>query len=78
MKAFNRASRKQLKIVKKHFWNVCLFILLLNEDDSILKNALLVTIPDENKKYNLNFYFHTSLRCLKRFYESLKGLHKTF
>ena len=68
MKAFNRASRKQLKIVKKHFWNVCHFILLLNEDDSILKNALLVTIPDENKKYNLNFYFHTSLRCLKRFY----------
>ena len=50
MKAFNRASRKQLKTVKKHFWNVCHFILLLNEDDSILKNALLVTIPDENKK----------------------------
>ena len=50
MKAFNRASRKQLKTVKKHFWNVCHFILLLNEDDSILKNALLATIPDENKK----------------------------
>ena len=25
-------------------------------------------------KINLNFYFHTSLRCLKRFYEGLKGL----
>ena len=29
--------------------------------------------PDlvRNKKMNLNFYFHTSLRCLKRFYEAL-------
>ena len=29
-------------------------------------------------KVNLNFYFHTSLWSLKRFYEGLKGLHKTF
>ena len=29
-------------------------------------------------KINLNFYFHTSLWCLKRFYEGLKGLHKPF
>ena len=29
-------------------------------------------------KINLSFYFHTSLWCLKRFYEGLKGLHKTF
>ena len=27
---------------------------------------------------NLNFYFHTSLWCLKRFYENLKNLHKIF
>ena len=27
-------------------------------------------------KINLNFYFHTSLWCLTRFYEGLKGLHK--
>ena len=27
---------------------------------------------------NLNFYFHTSLWCLKRFYAGLKGLHNTF
>ena len=33
-------------------------------------------IPDEEKKINLNFYFHTSLWCLKRFYEGLKGFHK--
>ena len=30
------------------------------------------------KIINLNFYFHTSLRCLKRFYEDLKGPLKTF
>ena len=29
-------------------------------------------------KIKLNFYFHTSLWCLKSFYEVLKGLHKTF
>ena len=29
-------------------------------------------------KINLNFYFHTSLWCLNRFYEGLKGLLKTF
>ena len=30
------------------------------------------------EKINLNFYFHNSLCCLKRFYEGLKDLHKTF
>ena len=34
--------------------------------------------PGRREKIKLNFYFHTSLRCLKRFYEGLKGLHKTF
>ena len=29
-------------------------------------------------KIELKFYFHTSLWSLKRFYEDLKGLHKTF
>ena len=30
----------------------------------------------QSEKIKLNFYFHTSLWCLKRFYEGLKGLHK--
>ena len=30
------------------------------------------------KKIKLNVYFHTSLWCLKMFYEGLKGLPKTF
>ena len=34
--------------------------------------------PGRREKIKLNFYFHTSLGCLKRFYEGLKGLHKTF
>ena len=29
-------------------------------------------------KINLNFCFHTSLLCLKKFYKGLKGLYKTF
>ena len=34
--------------------------------------------PGQREKINLNFYVHTSLRCLKRFYEGIKGLHKIF
>ena len=34
--------------------------------------------PGRREKSKLNFYFHTSLWCLKRFYEGLKGLHKPF
>ena len=34
--------------------------------------------PGQREKVNLNFYFYTSSWCLKRFYEGLKGLHKTF
>ena len=31
--------------------------------------------PGRREKIKLNFYFHTSLWCLKRFYEGLKGAH---
>ena len=34
--------------------------------------------PGRREKINLNFYVSTSLWYLKRFYEDLKGLHKTF
>ena len=34
--------------------------------------------PGRREKINLNFYFQTSLWYLKRFYEGLKCLHKTF
>ena len=37
--------------------------------------------PGRREKIKLHFHFHTSLWCLKRLYEGLKGLkglHKTF
>ena len=34
--------------------------------------------PGRREKINLNFYFHTSLWCLKRFYEDLKAFIKPF
>ena len=30
------------------------------------------------EKIKLNFYFHFSLWCLKKFYKGLKSLHETF
>ena len=30
--------------------------------------------PRQREKIDLNGYFHTSLWCIKRFYEGLKGL----
>ena len=34
--------------------------------------------PERREKNKLNLYFHTSLWCLRRFYEGLKGLDKSF
>ena len=34
--------------------------------------------PGRREKINLNFYFHAYLSCLKRLYEDLKDLLKTF
>ena len=34
--------------------------------------------PWQRENIYLHFYFHTSLWCVKRFYEGLKDLHKTF
>ena len=48
----------------------------INSHSSLL--TLLAPIPDKEKKVNLNFYFHISLWCLRRFYDGLLGLHKTF
>ena len=45
-----------------------------SQSRGVLVLTVPVPIPDVEKK----FYFHTSSWCLKRFYEALKGLHKTF
>ena len=60
------------------FWNYC--------RNSTEQNRLLLTAkhkpsrcnPGRREKINLNLYCHISLWCLKRFYEVLKSLHKTF
>ena len=36
--------------------------------------TLPIPIPDKEKKINLNLYFHSSVWCLKKFYEGLQGL----
>ena len=36
------------------------------------------TDPGRREKINITFYFHTSLRCLKRFNKALKAFIKPF
>ena len=45
---------------------------------SVTLPALCISESYIKIKLNLNFYFHTSLWYLKRFYEGLKDLDKTF
>ena len=58
------------KIGSTKNWLLCLF--LLYPSRPCIKECRI------RIKINLNFYFHTSLRCLKRFYEGLKGLIQDF
>ena len=69
-----------VKISFRLVWTECVFESLScpNLETKALSLTIPVPIPDEEKKIKLNFYFHTSLWCLKRFYECLKGPHKTF
>ena len=50
----------------------------VNSNKGSVTLILPVPIPDQEKKINLNIYLHTSLWCLKRFCEDLKGFYKTF
>ena len=59
--------------------------ILQNSQEKHLSGSFFLTLKDPfiseiciEIKIELNFYFHTSLWCLKRFYEGLEGLHKTF
>ena len=45
---------------------------------SVLKLSPSCPNPRQREKIELNFYFHTSLWCLKRCYESVKGLLNLF
>ena len=43
----------------------------LSENSGSVKLTFNILILDKKEKINLNFYFHTDLWCLKRFYEGL-------
>ena len=61
------------------FWWIFIKDMLHLEFSVFLPILLTLPVPILDKeKTNLNFYFHTSLWRFKRFYEGLKGLHKTF
>ena len=57
-------------------WKHMLTVTILNM--KILSFPLSCPDPGRKEEITLNFHFQTSLWCLKRFYESLKGLYKTF
>ena len=52
-------------------WLLIIAFFLALHTPSIFENCI-------KTKINLNFYLHTHLWCLKRFYDGFKGLHKTF
>ena len=53
------------------------FRIIFEDRDSTLP-TLCISESCIKIRINLNFYFQTSLWCLKWFYEGIKGLHKTF
>ena len=60
-------ASKESKI-KKMINEIVLKLLLLTLKDPFISKSCIEI------KIELNFYFHTSLWCLKRFYEGLKAL----
>ena len=46
--------------------------------ETLTLNVMCISESCIEMKINLNFYFHTSLRWLKRFYEGRYGLHTSF
>ena len=81
----NFPAEKYLFEVINHVLNVALNVFKVNSKVNNLKHVLTILTLSSSCisescikiKINLNFYFHT-LWCLKRFYEGLKRLHKTF
>ena len=79
--------RRIIKIKSKHL-NVVLKRKEISKEFSLFANTFFLLShiwcfnpshpnPRQKEKINLNFYFHTSLWCLKRFLEGFKALHKT-
>ena len=68
---------RQLHFKKMRLISLVFCMLIEIQKRLIMILTLPVPVPDEEKKISLNFYFHTSLWCLKRFYGGLEDL-KTF
>ena len=45
---------------------------------ALIESVINPSRPDPGWREKINLNFHTSLWCLERFYEGLKGLYKTF
>ena len=78
------ASRRKSDFFSKKFYqkpplqnNASVGKLMAQKKDTAIwnKNSIKPSLPNPRRreKIKLNFYFHSSLWCLKRFYEGLKG-----
>ena len=61
-------------------WTTEIYFIFVTQFTVIISVRNVPCIPESRIeiKIKLNFYFHTSLWCLKRFYEGNYSLHKTF
>ena len=67
MKSLITSIKKTLRMVINYYNIMMIELLHLNPSRPD---------PGQREKLNLNFYFHTSLWCLKRFYGGLLRHHK--
>ena len=68
---------KEVSWNKKHLGEVSSDVNITNKSVALLINPPCPN-PGRREKIDSNFYFLTSLRYLKMFYEGLKGLHEIF
>ena len=83
VQSFSSLLTTSLHIIKVQFlWffqvGICKFEFINFIPDTLTLFVLCISESCVEIKIKLSFYFHTSLWCLKRFYEGLWVLHKTF
>ena len=82
-KYINKNTRKrQWRVSIVHFelvnFNWAVIVTISNLELFVMAQLNVDRNLGRREKINLNFYFHTSLLGLQRFYDSLKCLHQTF
>ena len=70
-------SLKHLNCHLKMFPNFASALVFNEQTHVLILPAPCISESCVKIRINVNFYFHTSLWCLKRFYEGL-GLHQSF